>query len=63
LIQGAFTAEATARETMTLLTDRRRNQDMRTALDDVRRRLGAPGASSRAAAAVLGLTMGRATNN
>jgi lipid-A-disaccharide synthase len=57
LIQERFTPEATARETMDLLTDPVRAQEMRTALDDVRRRLGEPGASNRAAAAVLGLTM------
>jgi lipid-A-disaccharide synthase len=58
LIQERFTPEATARETLALLTDQARAQEMRTALEDVRRRLGAPGASNRAAAAVLGLTMG-----
>lgn len=57
LIQERFTPEATARETLALLTDPVRAHDMRAALEDVRRRLGAPGASHRAAAAVLGLTM------
>jgi len=57
LIQDRFTPEATAREVLSLLTDSRRAHEMRTALDDVRRRLGEPGASTRAAAAVLGLTM------
>ncbi|HEX5070051.1 MAG TPA: lipid-A-disaccharide synthase [Vicinamibacterales bacterium] len=57
LIQERFTPEATARETMALLTDPARAQEMRAALEDVRRRLGRPGASDRAAAAVLGLTM------
>jgi lipid-A-disaccharide synthase len=57
LIQGGFTPEATAREAMALLTDASRAGDMRAALEDVRRRLGAPGASARAAAAVLGIRM------
>lgn len=58
LIQDRFTPEATAREVLSLLTDSARAGEMRAALDDVRRRLGAPGASDRAAAAVMGLTMG-----
>jgi lipid-A-disaccharide synthase len=58
LIQDRFTPEATAREVLAILTEPDRARDMRTALDDVRRRLGAPGASARAAAAVLGLRMG-----
>jgi len=57
LIQERFTPEATARETLVLLNDPVRGQEMRVALEDVRRRLGDPGASARAAAAVLGLTM------
>jgi lipid-A-disaccharide synthase len=57
LIQERFTPEATAQETIALLTDPVRADEMRAALADVRRRLGGPGASSRAAAAVLGLTM------
>jgi lipid-A-disaccharide synthase len=57
LIQERFTPEATAREAMTLLTDTNRATEMRHALEDVRRKLGAPGASARAAAAVLGLTI------
>jgi len=54
LIQESFTAEAVARETMALLTDPARAAEMRRGLADVRARLGAPGASARAAAAVLG---------
>jgi lipid-A-disaccharide synthase len=53
LIQGGFTPAAVAREAVSLLIDRARAEAMRTALDDVRRRLGEPGASRRAAAAVL----------
>ena len=53
LIQDGFTAEAVARETVSLLTDQGRAAEMKAALADVRARLGAPGASARAAAAVL----------
>ena len=53
LIQDAFTPESVARETVTLLTDASRAAAMRQALAGVRARLGAPGASARAAAAVL----------
>jgi len=54
LIQDQFTPENVARETLALLTDSGRAGDMRQALAAVRARLGAPGASARAAAAVLG---------
>ena len=57
LIQDAFTAESVARETVTLLTDPQRAGAMRQALAAVRARLGAPGASARAAAAVLGTAL------
>jgi lipid-A-disaccharide synthase len=53
LIQAAFTPEAVAAETLSLLSDRARADAMRGGLADVRNRLGAPGASARAAAAVL----------
>ena len=53
LIQERFTPDAVARETLALLTDEARAGEMRRALADVRARLGAPGASARAAAAVL----------
>ena len=53
LIQSAFTPEAVSREARDLLTDESRATDMRRALADVRARLGAPGASARAAEAVL----------
>jgi len=53
LIQNEFTPERTAEETVTLLLDRERRESMRAALADVRRKLGAPGASARAAEAVL----------
>ncbi len=53
LIQDQLTPEAVARETVSLLTDTRRAETMRRDLADVRARLGGPGASARAAAAVL----------
>jgi len=53
LIQDAFTAEAVARETISLLTDAARAEAMRRDLAEVRARLGDSGASARAAAAVL----------
>ncbi len=53
LIQGRFTPENVARETISLLTDRDRADAMRRDLADVRACLGEPGASGRAAAAVL----------
>jgi lipid-A-disaccharide synthase len=53
LIQDAFTPEAVAREALSILTDSGRRDRTRRALAEVRGRLGAPGASDRAAAAVL----------
>jgi lipid-A-disaccharide synthase len=53
LIQDAFTPAAVAREAVSLLTDRARAEVMRRDLADVRARLGDPGASRRAAEAVL----------
>ncbi len=53
LIQEAFTPEAVATESIALLTDRARVSRMRAGLAEVRRRLGSPGASNRAAEAVL----------
>jgi lipid-A-disaccharide synthase len=52
LMQSDFTASRVAEEALSLLTDRRRAARMREDLADVRRRLGAPGASARAAAVV-----------
>lgn len=59
LIQESFTAATVARETMALLTHPARAVEMRRGLADVRARLGAPGASARAAAAVLGASLSR----
>ena len=56
LIQDDFTAENVARETITLLTDTVRAETMRRDLAEVRSRLGGPGASRRAAEAVIQLS-------
>ncbi|HEX7280688.1 MAG TPA: hypothetical protein VF239_01450, partial [Vicinamibacterales bacterium] len=53
LIQDACTAGAMANEAVRLLTDTTYRTRMIASLDDVRRRLGGPGASDRAADAVL----------
>jgi lipid-A-disaccharide synthase len=53
LIQDAFTPEAVAREAAALLSDRGRIAAMRRDLAEVREKLGGPGASARAARAVL----------
>jgi lipid-A-disaccharide synthase len=53
LIQEQFTAEAVAAEALDILTNDARAERMRTELRDVRRRLGEPGASARAAGEVL----------
>jgi lipid-A-disaccharide synthase len=53
LIQDDCTPAAVAREVISYLTDAARAKDTRAALRDVRERLGQPGASGRAADAVL----------
>jgi len=53
LIQEAFTPDAVAREAVSMLTDRERAARIREGLARVRARLGGPGASRRAAAAIL----------
>ena len=53
LIQDEFTAEAVARETVAFLTDTEYRSRTRDALRRVRERLGTPGASGRAADAIL----------
>jgi len=53
LIQHQFTAEAVAAEVEPLLIDGARAGEMKQDLASVRARLGAPGASARAAAAIL----------
>ena len=59
LIQDDCTPERIAAETLLLLTDRRRHAETTRALGDVRAKLGAPGASGRAAEAVLDVAEGR----
>jgi lipid-A-disaccharide synthase len=53
LIQDDCTPENVSREVLSLLTDAARFEETRAALRDVRQKLGAPGASGRAAEAVL----------
>jgi lipid-A-disaccharide synthase len=53
LIQNDFTPDRVAEETIAMLTDRDRYERIRSALATVRHRLGEPGASGRAADAVL----------
>jgi lipid-A-disaccharide synthase len=53
LIQDECTPEAVARETVDLLTNRDRVADMQEQLAAVRQKLGGPGASARAAEAIL----------
>lgn len=55
LIQDAFTPEAVAAEAVSLLTDQHRAARMRDGLARVRERLGGPGASRRAAQAILSI--------
>jgi lipid-A-disaccharide synthase len=60
LIQEDFTAEAVANEAVRLLTNRTDAERMRADLRDVRRRLGSPGASRRAAEAIVQVAAARA---
>ncbi len=53
LVQDAFTPDAVAREAISMLTDRDRATRIRAGLATVRSRLGGPGASRRAAEAIL----------
>ena len=53
LIQNGFTPEAVAQEAVAILMDRDRAARIRRGLAKVRERLGAPGASRRAAEAIL----------
>jgi lipid-A-disaccharide synthase len=58
-VQDAFTPEAVAREAISMLTDRDRAARIRGRLAVVRERLGGPGASRRAAEAILRLVRDR----
>jgi lipid-A-disaccharide synthase len=53
LVQEAFTPEAVAREAVSMLTDADRAAHVRAGLAGVREKLGGPGASRRAAEAIL----------
>jgi lipid-A-disaccharide synthase len=53
LVQDAFTPDAVAREAVSMLTDRERVARVRQGLARVRERLGGPGASRRAAEAII----------
>jgi lipid-A-disaccharide synthase len=53
LVQDQFTPEAVAAEAVSMLTDRSRAAEIRAGLARVRQRLGGPGASRRAAEAIL----------
>jgi lipid-A-disaccharide synthase len=53
LIQDAFTPEAVANEAVSILSDRERARRIREGLATVRQRLGGPGASRRAAEAIV----------
>jgi lipid-A-disaccharide synthase len=62
LIQNDFTPERTAAEALKFLTDRDLYERTREALTRVRRQLGEPGASARAAQAVLEVAHGSMTD-
>jgi lipid-A-disaccharide synthase len=60
LIQDALTPEAVAAEAVSMLTDPARHARIREGLARVRQRLGGPGASRRAAEAILAVSRQRA---
>jgi lipid-A-disaccharide synthase len=62
LIQDACTPEAVAHETIDLLTNAERTANMKEQLATVREKLGGPGASARAAAAIIAKARSLATN-
>lgn len=59
LIQDEFTPDAVAEEAAAMLTDAGRRKEIREGLASVRQRLGGPGASRRAAEAILDLVNSR----
>jgi len=61
LVQDAFTADAVAREAVSMLTDPARAAAIRARLAAVRARLGGSGASRRAARAILRVVAARAS--
>jgi lipid-A-disaccharide synthase len=62
IIQQDFTPERVTAEAMSLLEDKGRAETMRLDLAEVRLKLGAPGASARAAVAVANILEARAKN-
>ena len=62
LIQDDFTPERTAAEAVALLTDASKREEMRAALARVRQQLGTPGATARAAEAVLDVATNSISN-
>jgi len=62
LIQDAFTPDAVAEEAVSMLTDRARAASIREDLARVRAKLGGPGASRRAAEAVLAVVRKHSPN-
>jgi len=63
LVQDNFTAEAVAKEAVSMLTDRERTARIRSGLATVRTRLGSPGASRRAAEAIMRVVKAKAAKN
>jgi len=63
LVQEAFTADAVAREAISMLTDASRAAAIRAGLATVRARLGGPGASRRAAQAVMRVLQSASTTS
>jgi lipid-A-disaccharide synthase len=61
LVQDAFTPDAVAREAVSMLTDREHAARVRRGLARVRERLGGPGASRRAAEAIMRVVRKRET--
>jgi lipid-A-disaccharide synthase len=61
LVQDEFTPPAVAREAVSMLTDRARAASIRVELARVREKLGGPGASRRAAEAILRVVKSTAT--
>ena len=59
LIQDELTPDAVAREAISMLTDRSRAHRIRAGLARVRAKLGGPGASRRAAEAILKVAQAR----
>ena len=63
LVQDDFTAEAVANEAVSMLTDRERAARIRKGLANVRARLGGPGASRRAAEAIMRVVNAKTANH